>query len=132
MPKRRRTKSDISQLVRHYMRLLGMDGWTYTIRTVRGLTGWSAQVRADPKRNHFDMEFSPLQFQQDEDPVFTLETLVVHELMHVKMSPLVHYLGREQDMDHGAIWLEEMVVSGITQVLVGSLPRVGRGSRKPR
>lgn len=131
MPKRR-TKADVTRLVRHYSALLGMDGWTYTIRTVHGRTGWSAQVRADPKRNHFDMEFSPLQFQEDEDPVFTLETLVLHELLHVRLSPLVHYIARDQELDSGAVWLEEMVVSGITQVLVGALPRVGHGSRKSR
>ena len=109
-----------------------MGGWTYSVRTVKGRTGWSAQVRADPKRNHFDMEFSPIQFQQDEDAIFTLEALVIHELLHVKMSPLVHYIARDKEMDPGALWLEEMVVSGITQILVGALPRPRHGTRKSR
>lgn len=124
-------KAEVERYVLHYKRHLRMADWDHELTIGRGKPDEAASVQPDIGRKIFYLTFFPRTFADPElgaDRSFTLEAVIIHELLHVIFAPVYYATAIEAEMKMENFkliqkHLEEPMIDTLARVLARYLPR---------
>lgn len=124
-------KEQVERYVQHYKRLLRLSDWDHSITMGRGKPEEVASVITNTGGRVFYLTFNPRKFADPdicEDKFYSLETVIIHELLHVMFAPVYYATAIEAELEVKTFQviqknLEEPMVDTLARVLARFLPR---------